>query len=301
MKVLCVLAVSLILLAASVLNAAAISERTLIIEIPFIEREHVPLEHYRGKKPLYIKFWASWCQTCLKEMPHFQHSFEQYGSDIEFISVNVGLEDTVDTVQSAIKTYGLTMPQAIDSKGALAKHFRFQGTPYHLLLDKELNVVHAGHSANSDVDRKLALLASNTPLEFLSSERFNETEGDIDIDFATTATHILYFSAAWCHWYLEKSRPQTSQACIQNQLDINDAYTRLPKTLTLHSVLSRLWTDDEALAQYRHKFNVKHPLVIDKSNALFFRYQITALPTFVVIRDGKEVARYRDFNTIPIQ
>jgi|TARA_R110001583_G_C5588099_1_gene403516 thiol-disulfide isomerase/thioredoxin len=42
-----------------------------------------------GKQPIYIVFWATWCPSCLREIPNLKAINEKFGDDITFVAINV--------------------------------------------------------------------------------------------------------------------------------------------------------------------------------------------------------------------
>ncbi|HBR89170.1 MAG TPA: hypothetical protein DEA59_07860 [Microbacterium sp.] len=74
-----------------------------------------------GKKPVYLKFWATWCVPCREQMPHFESVQQRYGDDIAVVAVNMGLNETDDAVREFQRTHGLTMPIGFDRDGSVAK------------------------------------------------------------------------------------------------------------------------------------------------------------------------------------
>jgi len=247
-----------------------------------------------GNKPIYIKFWASWCVPCNQQMPHFQQAYQTLGRDIQFLSVNLDLNDNEDSVADIIKKYNLTVPTISDSSGKLAKAFELEGTPLHVLLDKDGKLVHKGHDADEKLDLRLALLASKEPKDFPEIRLQQHGKDFISHKIASEGTSVLYFSSSWCDWYLKDSRPEQSQNCIQGQQLFNQWYQQHPEIYSL-GVLSRLWTTEKELSEYQDKYKVQHQLAIDKSNNAFIAYGIRQLPTLILIKDGKEVARVTEF------
>jgi len=65
----------------SLAGAANISKEVLDLPITLTSGKVVTLASYAKSKPVYLKFWASWCQTCLKELPHFEKTYQSYGKD----------------------------------------------------------------------------------------------------------------------------------------------------------------------------------------------------------------------------
>ncbi len=279
------------------LQAQPSPNELLDLPIPLISKPDTSLAQFMGKKPVYLKFWASWCQPCRKEMPHFQRIKEQYGDSIEVIGINLGMNDDIGAVKSTMAEFGLTMPTAIDQNGDLAQAFRLTGTPYHLLFDSNMKLVHRGHQASEILDNKLGLLSQTKPVELLGINALQETEEDVDINTADGKLHALFFTATWCDWYLKDSRPAVSKNCTQAQRAVNSLYRDYPK-IGWHGVISRLWTGEKDLIAYQRKYDIALPVKIDKSNRLFHKHTVKTLPTLILLKDNQVVARLTDFNNM---
>lgn len=267
----------------------------LNIPFPLISGKSISLSEFEGKKPVYIKFWATWCQPCLKEMAHFEHTYKSFGKYIEVIGVNLGVNDDLEAVKKTMKAHGLTMPMAIDKSGDLAQAFRFIGTPYHLLFDRNMNLLHRGHKANKSLDNKIALLSQKKAVNLLDSNAFLEDEEALNIDVNDGKLHALFFTATWCDWYLKESRPEHAENCISAQKFVNKAFDKYPN-ISWHGVASRLWTGEKDLLDYKKKYSIQHPIELDKSNQLFHKYTVKDYPTFLLIKEDIVIARITNFS-----
>ncbi|TMO01666.1 TlpA disulfide reductase family protein [Pseudoalteromonas sp. S558] len=221
--------------------------------IHLISGKTVSLADYKGQKPVYLKFWATWCRPCQKQMPHLEHIQKIYGDKIEIIAINLGINDDLEAVNNTIKEFNLTMPVAIDNSGDLAKKFRLVGTPYHLIFDENMNLIHQGNEADQPLDNKLSLLSQQKYSVAIDSNILIENEPDISINTDDGKIHILFFTATWCDWYLKDSRPlqpNVSDACTIAQKNVNQLYYMHPK-YSWFGIVSRLWTGDKDLLEYR--------------------------------------------------
>lgn len=50
------------------------------------EGEELKLSDFAGK-PIILNFWAEWCPPCVAELPLLQAAYEQYGSEVQFMTV----------------------------------------------------------------------------------------------------------------------------------------------------------------------------------------------------------------------
>jgi len=276
-------------------NSTNLPDKLLNIPINLISGESTSLSEYEGQKAVYIKFWATWCKPCRKEMPHFEHIKNEYGDSIEVIGINIGINDDIKAVEATIKEFGLTMPMAIDKSGDLAQAFRFIGTPYHLLFDRDLNLIHRGHKANESLDNKLALISQSKPVDLLDIDSLSENEPNLKIDLNDDKIHALFFTATWCDWYLKESRPQSSQNCISAQKNVNTLSLAYPDIIW-NSIVSRLWTGNTDLKDYKKKYSINHSIAIDMSNSLFHQHSVKDLPTLLLIKNNKIILKVTNFS-----
>lgn len=93
----------------------------------------ISLAEFRGKKPVVVDFWASWCPNCRRDMPNLSRFYEKYKDKVEVIGVN--LREKESTVQDFIASRGISFPIALDPRGAASNAFGIQYTNTHFLID----------------------------------------------------------------------------------------------------------------------------------------------------------------------
>ncbi len=52
-----------------------------------LQGKSVHLDDFRGKKALFVNFWATWCGPCVREMPSIARAKEQLNDQVEFLFV----------------------------------------------------------------------------------------------------------------------------------------------------------------------------------------------------------------------
>ncbi len=259
-----------------------------------IAGKSVNLADFINKKSVYLKFWATWCQPCREQMPHLQQTFEHYGDEIDIISVNIDVNDSVEAINATQQEFGLTVPVVIDATGKLAQAFDLVGTPYHLLIDTDGRVVFKGHEESDKLEKTLKLLSASNSV-ILPAVEIESLIEQPSLVTKTDQLTALFFTATWCDWYLEVSRPAIANNCINGQQQANTLYKLNPQ-LNWLGITSRLWTGDKELAEYKGKYQIQYPLVIDNHDQEFVRYQVKDFPTLILLKDGKEVFRTSEFS-----
>lgn len=102
----------------------------------------------------FLIFWASWCSTCMAEIPEFKRLHSAY-PNIRFIGVNVN-KNPEDGLQIE-KQESLPYPSIADPDLVLTDIFNFKGTPGFVLIDKDAKVLYKGNRLNKNL---LSLLKS---------------------------------------------------------------------------------------------------------------------------------------------
>lgn len=118
----------------------------------------ISLSEFKGKKPVVVDFWASWCPNCRRDMPKMNAMYPKYKDQIEIIGIN--LHESERTVQNFISSLGISFPIALDPSSQAARVYGIQYTNTHFLIDKEGNLVRQipGDISESDI---IALISSS--------------------------------------------------------------------------------------------------------------------------------------------
>lgn len=278
---------------------ALIGQRAPAATLPLLDGGQVALGDVLGKKPVYLKFWATWCVPCREQMPHFAAAYRKHGEQIAMYAVDLGVNDPIETVRAFQHEHALPMPIAIDADGALAERFHVAVTPLHILIDRSGVVRYVGHEATAAVDQALEALLADTPVPAPTQLARPPVDRDpaLVLRDGTRFTMpsgkpvALTFVTTWCVGYLATSRPEMSQACKAHDEQVA-AQQRSHPELAWITIAHPVWTSPADLDSFAAKLGIALKIGLDAQVSWFERYKVRDVTTTILIdRDGREVAR----------
>ncbi|MCW1938822.1 TlpA disulfide reductase family protein [uncultured Pseudomonas sp.] len=273
-----------------------------------IDGERIDLSQLYGKKPVYLKFWATWCVPCRQQMPGFEEVQQTLGDDIQIIAVNTGFSDDIESVRAYREELGLSMPIVVDD-GSLAAALNLRVTPQHVLIGRDGRIAHIGHLDDPQLHAALnrikavgdTTVAAPAPDTADKARRFgigDQVEGvqlttldgtAVSLGQASGKPRALVFFAPWCEPYLAESRPQTSQACQRVRQDVDKLAAQ--SGVDWLGISSGLWTSKEDLQDYKTSTDTRLPLALDEDDGLFRAFGVRDIPSVVLLDAQGRVAQ----------
>lgn len=105
--------------------------------LPGLGGKTLRLSDFRGKKAVFLNFWATWCGPCRAEMPSMQSLYEEFRSkDFEMLAVSVDRYGSDKPVQNFVEERQFTFPVLLDRDGGTQTRYGVYGIPTTFLVDK---------------------------------------------------------------------------------------------------------------------------------------------------------------------
>lgn len=121
----------------------------------------VALTDYRGKVVL-VNFWASWCPSCLSELPDYEQVYQQHGGSAgDFVILGVNLQESQSQVGEYSAGLGVTFPVLLDTDGNVTtRQYQVTGMPGSFIIDRQGVIFyrHVGPLNTATLQAKLAEL-----------------------------------------------------------------------------------------------------------------------------------------------
>ncbi|MBB3062529.1 TlpA family protein disulfide reductase [Microbulbifer rhizosphaerae] len=268
------------------LPGSSIAEPVADFSVKLIDGGEFSLHRGAKGKPLLLKFWATWCRACLKQMPDYRKLYKQYGKRVQFLAVNVAVNDSPEQVSAAVREHELTMPVAYDETGELWSRFNVMGTPMYLLLNAEGEIVFSGY--RHDERLKQALEKLPTAEQSAAPEPppvLTDLDGNtLQLVAGPGEILVAYHFATWCESYLTDTDAERAKACAEFRQGIN-RLGQIPG-VRLIGFATRYSSDTESLQRYRQQYRIDHSLVFDRAGIFARHFAVRNFPHLVVLRHG---------------
>ena len=120
-----------------------------------LDGKPVDLRQYIGRKPVLLEFWATWCESCQELLPRMRAAQEKYGSGVEFIGINVAVNQTPTGVRQYMQANDFGFRVLYDDEGTSTRAYQVPATSYVLIIDRAGKIAYTGIGGTQSFDRVL--------------------------------------------------------------------------------------------------------------------------------------------------
>jgi peroxiredoxin len=283
---------------------ALVGHRVPAMTLEMLDGSHVDLASVIGHRPLYLKFWATWCVPCREQMPHLEATLHKHGDQLTVYAVDVGVDDPIESVREFAATKHLTVPVAFDRDGSVAEQFHLNVTPQHVLIDRTGVIRFVGHAVTPELESAIEAISSPastatanpapaTPTTAAAALPALALDNNTTFDLATRPPQpiALTFAVLFCDSYIGESRPAIGATCAARAREIEKVHRANPK-LTWITVAFPVWTSTDDIAEYRKRLGATLPIGIDRGNAWFRKFGVRgSYMTVLLDNSGAELGR----------
>ena len=126
------------------------------VRVTDLDGRELDLADYVGHRPLFIEFWATWCPICEAMMPRVRAAHARYGDRVEFLGVNVAVNQTRDRVRRYLRDHDVPFRVLYDERGVSQRAYRALQTSYVVIVDASGKVAYTGVGADQPFEAALA-------------------------------------------------------------------------------------------------------------------------------------------------
>jgi peroxiredoxin len=98
----------------------------------------VRLSRFRGRSPIFLNFWASWCPACRQEAPQNEQLFQRFGpKGLEFLMINVDQGPAAaHEVRKFVEEFKLSFLPLLDPEHEVLDRYAVIAIPTTFLIDR---------------------------------------------------------------------------------------------------------------------------------------------------------------------
>jgi peroxiredoxin len=146
----------LVLLATAARQAAAqdvglaVGSRAPAVSVSDLEGKPVDLGQYLGKQPLFLEWWATWCEQCDALLPRVRAAKAEVGDKVVFLGINVAVNHSPQRVRRYIESNDVPFRTLYDDQGESTRAYAAPATSYVVIVDRAGKVAYTGTGGDQD-------------------------------------------------------------------------------------------------------------------------------------------------------
>lgn len=138
-----IIVIGVIILASNLRNgeeeqtAVEIKKLAPDFEVLTYDNKVIRLSDFRGKKPVFLNFWAGWCPFCVEEMPLMAQVQEKFQN--QYVTLAVNRAESLKTAKKFSDQVGVTdrLLVTLDSDDSVYRLYNGFAMPYSIFIDKD--------------------------------------------------------------------------------------------------------------------------------------------------------------------
>jgi len=104
----------------------------------------VTLSNMLKDGPILIDFWATWCKSCLHELPLIDQIGDRYRAQgLQIVAISTDGPKTAARVRPFVKSTGYDFTVLLDSQQEVRRLFGGTSTPYTVLISQSGEIVYS--------------------------------------------------------------------------------------------------------------------------------------------------------------
>jgi thiol-disulfide isomerase/thioredoxin len=132
-----------------------------VIAVHDLDGQPVDLGQWIGHRPVLIEFWATWCTSCKALMPTVRAAAAKYGSQVEFLGINITVDDSKAEVRQFMSEEDPPYRVLYDDEGASQRAYDVAATSYVVIIDRAGRIAYTGSGGSQPLEQALRRVTSN--------------------------------------------------------------------------------------------------------------------------------------------
>jgi len=115
-----------------------------------LEGKAVDLGQYLGRQPMFLEWWATWCEECDVLLPRVRAARAELGDRVQFIGINVAVNQSPQRVRRYIESNNVPFRTLYDDEGVSTRAYAAPTTSYVVIVDRAGRVAYTGTGGDQD-------------------------------------------------------------------------------------------------------------------------------------------------------
>jgi peroxiredoxin len=128
----------------------AVGTRAPAVAVHDLDGQTVDLGHYLGKQPLFLEWWATWCEQCEALLPRVRAARAELGNRVQFLGINVAVNQSPERVRRYLESNDVPFRTLYDDEGASTRAYAAPTTSYVVIVDRAGRVTYTGTGGDQD-------------------------------------------------------------------------------------------------------------------------------------------------------
>ena len=142
-------------------SGIAVGSDAPVVTVRDLDGKAVDLGQYIGKKPVFLEFWATWCELCEELLPRVRAAKAAYGDQVEFLGVNVTINQTRDRVRRYLEKHRPPFRTLYDEEGTSTRAYEVPATSYVVIVDRSGKIAYTGSGGTQEFEPVLRRITQN--------------------------------------------------------------------------------------------------------------------------------------------
>jgi peroxiredoxin len=121
-----------------------------VVTVKDLEGKPVGLEQYLGKQPLFMEWWATWCEQCEALLPRVRAAHAELGDKVAFLGINVAVNQTPERVRRYVESNKPPFRALYDEEGESTRAYAAPTTSYVVIVDRNGRVAYTGTGGDQE-------------------------------------------------------------------------------------------------------------------------------------------------------
>jgi peroxiredoxin len=132
-------------------QAVSVGARAPVVQVHDLDGRPVDLGRYLGKQPVFLEWWATWCENCEALLPRVREAHAAVGDKVAFFGINVAVNQTPDRVRRFLQKTEVPYRTLYDDEGVSTRAYGAPATSYVVIVDRDGRVAYTGLGADQEL------------------------------------------------------------------------------------------------------------------------------------------------------